>query len=101
MAQGRKRLLPVELMRERMTRPLLHSIRFKASALVTLLVILVTCLGTTVSVRETRRAMYGAQIKRAQESAGFLAAHCVREVRRSDRDSLQNIAREVIVRRVR
>lgn len=96
MVQSRKRLPPVQLMRERMTRPLLHSIRFKASALVTLLVILVTCLGTTVSVRETRRAMYGAQLKRVQESAGFLAAHCVREVGSSDHESLQHVAREVI-----
>lgn len=79
-----------------MARPCVHSIRLKASVLVTLIVVLVTCLGTTVSLRETSRAMYGKELARIADWSTFISRGNIDELARGDRQALAQVARDLI-----
>jgi diguanylate cyclase (GGDEF)-like protein len=79
-----------------MARSCIHSIRLKASALVVLIVVLVTCVGTTSSVRETRRAMFLKELVRISTWANFLAVANADELARGDKPALQELVRSLV-----
>lgn len=82
-----------------MAKTCIHSIRLKGSALVVLIVVLVTCVGTVNSLRETRRVIYRKELARLHDWSRFLARDHADEMARLDRSLLREASDQLLTDR--
>jgi len=74
----------------------LRSLRFKASLLVVLLVVIITCVGTVLSSRAMSMVFYESEYSRTLEWAESLAAGTLGAVESGDRESLVHTVNDLI-----